>query len=78
MQTPAFTQLVDTLPSTVPFVGPEAQERQLERAFLARIGANESVFGPSPRVKSAIADMADDVWRYGDPEHFDLKAALAA
>ena len=78
MQTPAFTQLVDTLPSTVPFVGPEAQERQLERAFLARIGANESVFGPSPSVKSAIADMADDVWRYGDPEHFDLKAALAA
>jgi len=57
MQTPAFTQLVDTLPSTVPFVGPEAQERQLERAFLARIGANESVFGPSPSVKSAIADM---------------------
>jgi histidinol-phosphate aminotransferase len=29
-------------------------------------------------VKTAIADMADDVWRYGDPEHFDLRAALAA
>ena len=55
MSTPPLTPLADSLPSTVPFVGPEAQERQLERAFLARIGANESVFGPSPLVVEKIA-----------------------
>ena len=54
MSTPPLTPLADSLPSTVPFVG-EAQERQLERAFLARIGANESVFGPSPLVVEKIA-----------------------
>ena len=78
MSTPPLTPLADSLPSTVPFVGPEAQERQLERAFLARIGANESVFGPSPLVVEKIAALAGDVWRYGDPESFALKAALAA
>ena len=67
MSTPPLTPLADSLPSTVPFVGPEAQERQLERAFLARIGANESVFGPSPLVVEKIAAQAGDVWRYGDP-----------
>ena len=36
------------LPSTVPFVGPETQERNRGRPFKARIGANENVFGPSP------------------------------
>ena len=49
-QRPALTPLVGALPSTVPFVGPEAQERERGRAFRARIGANESSFGPSPRV----------------------------
>ena len=48
------TALAKKLPSTVPFVGPEAQERAQERAFRVRIGANESVFGPSPQVKKAI------------------------
>ena len=48
MPTHPFTPLVDKLPSTVPFVGPEAQERARGRLFRARIGANESVFGPSP------------------------------
>ena len=78
MSTPPLTPLAESLPSTVPFVGPEAQERQLERAFLARIGANESVFGPSPLVVEKIAALAGDVWRYGDPESFALKTALAA
>ena len=48
----------------------------MERPFLARIGANESVFGPSPKVKAAMA--AADIWKYGDPENFELRAALAA
>ncbi|MEO0938608.1 MAG: pyridoxal phosphate-dependent aminotransferase [Pseudomonadota bacterium] len=71
-----LTQLAEALPSTVPFVGPEAQERARGRSFAARIGANESVFGPSPKALAAMA--AAEPWMYGDPESFALKAALAA
>ena len=48
------------------------------RPFVARIGANESVFGPSPQAVAAMAEAAAGAWRYGDPENFELKAALAA
>ena len=76
-QRPALTPLAETLPATVPFVGPEAQERARGKPFRARIGANESGFGPSPAVKAAIVAAAGDVWKYADPEHYDLKVALA-
>jgi histidinol-phosphate aminotransferase len=72
-----FTPLIDSLPSTVPFVGPETMERRSGKVFRARIGANESVFGPSPRVITAMAAAAPDVWQYCDPENHDLKSALA-
>ena len=72
-----FTPLVESLPSSVPFVGPETLERRTGTMFRARIGANESVFGPSPEVIAAIAEAASDVWQYCDPENHDLKAALA-
>jgi len=75
---PFLTPLAQSLPATVPFVGPEAQERARGKPFRARIGANESGFGPAPSVQAAIAQAAADVWKYADPEHFDLKAALAA
>ena len=71
------TPLIDSLPSSVPFVGPEAMERRAGTLFRTRIGANESVFGPSPKVTTAIAAAAADVWQYCDPENHDLKAALA-
>jgi histidinol-phosphate aminotransferase len=58
MRAPSFTELVQGLPSSVPFVGPEAQERANSRKFRARIGANESVFGPSPRAVAAMFDAA--------------------
>src|SRR5262245_9995141 len=77
MPTPRFTPLIDKLPSTVPFVGPEAQERMRKRTFRARIGANESVFGPSPRAVVAMSAAAAESWMYGDPELYDLKTALA-
>ena len=44
------TPLVQGLPATVPFVGPETQERLQGSAFRARVGANENVFGPAPGV----------------------------
>lgn len=73
-----FTPRVAALPSTVPFVGPETQERRRGRPFAARLGANESGFGPAPEAIAAMADAAADAWMYGDPECHDLKAAVAA
>lgn len=75
---PPLTPLIEALPSTVPFVGPEAQQRDSGRIFRARIGANESSFGPSPRVIAAMADAARDMWMYCDPDNYDLKVAAAA
>ena len=78
MPGPRYTPLVDSLPATVPFVGPETQERARGAAFAARLGANESVFGPSPRAIKAMQEAAGAVWMYGDPESHDLRHALAA
>jgi histidinol-phosphate aminotransferase len=76
---PALTPLVAALPPTVPFVGPEAQQRDRGgRPFRARIGANESSFGPAPSVIAAMRAAAPDMWMYCDPDNFDLKKALAA
>ncbi|MDE9451029.1 pyridoxal phosphate-dependent aminotransferase [Aliiroseovarius sp. Z3] len=72
-----LTPLADSLPASVPFVGPETQERARGRAFAARLGANENAFGPSPKAINAMAQAARDVWKYGDPENFDLRTALA-
>ncbi len=72
-----LTPLAASLPSTVPFVGPETQERDRGRPFKARLGANESLFGPSPKAIEAIKSAAADIWKYGDPESHDLKIALA-
>ena len=59
-----------SLPATVPFVGPEALERARGKPFAARLGANESLFGPS--AKAVDGDRRGgarrlDVWRPGDP-----------
>ncbi len=78
MPRPRYTPLVDSLPASVPFVGPETQERARGAAFTARLGANENIFGPSPKVVTAIADAASGAWMYGDPENHDLRGALAA
>jgi histidinol-phosphate aminotransferase len=74
---PRLTDLASGLPASVPFVGPEALERGRGRRFAARLGANESVFGPSPRAVEAMARAAAGAWMYGDPENHELKAALA-
>lgn len=75
---PRYSALTVDLPATVPFVGPETQERTRGRKFRARIGANESVFGPSPKAAAAMAAAAPQGWMYCDPENHDLKVALAA
>ncbi|WP_299966870.1 pyridoxal phosphate-dependent aminotransferase [uncultured Roseobacter sp.] len=70
-----LTPLVDSLPDTVPFVGPETQERARGQLFDARLGANENVFGPSPMATRVMAETPQ--WMYGDPESFELREALA-
>ncbi len=78
MSAPILTPLAASLPSTVPFTGPEALERQSGRPFAARLGANESLFGPSPRAVQAMQAAATDAWMYGDPDAHDLRRAIAA
>jgi histidinol-phosphate aminotransferase len=78
MTGPRYTPLAASLPASVPFVGPEALERARGRPFVARLGANESGFGPSPRAIAAMHPAAAEVWMYADPESHDLRAALAA
>lgn len=74
---PRLTALAASLPSTVPFVGPEAQERTIGTPFKARLGANESVFGPSPNAVRTMRQAVKETWMYGDPESHDLRMALA-
>lgn len=77
MGRPTLTRIVRELPRLVPFVGPEAQERARGRPFVARLGANESLFGPSPLAVRAMADAAAENWKYSDPENHDLREAIA-
>jgi histidinol-phosphate aminotransferase len=76
--TPRFAKTIARLPSTVPFVGPEAQERTRGSLFRARIGANESSFGPAPSVIAAMQSASNEMWKYCDPDNYELKQALAS
>ncbi|HTM78804.1 MAG TPA: aminotransferase class I/II-fold pyridoxal phosphate-dependent enzyme, partial [Devosia sp.] len=77
MPAPALTPLAASLPETVPFVGPEAIERRTGIRVEARIGANESSFGPSPKAIAAITAATPESWKYGDPEVYEVRQALA-
>jgi histidinol-phosphate aminotransferase len=72
-----FTTLIESLPITIPFVGPEALARKIGGPIKARMGANENVFGPSPKVIEAMRAHAVNAWQYGDPETYELKHAVA-
>ncbi|MFK7992881.1 MAG: aminotransferase class I/II-fold pyridoxal phosphate-dependent enzyme [Granulosicoccus sp.] len=74
-----FSSIVQSLPDTIPFVGPETLERKHQRSFIARLGANESAFGISPHASDAIRQAAgttDCSW-YADPENHELRTLLA-
>ena len=75
---PRFTRLVDGLPPTVPFVGPETLERRRGKAFRVRVGANESAFGVSPKAADAMRRAIETVAWYDDPEAYELRSAIAA
>jgi histidinol-phosphate aminotransferase len=72
-----FTRIIQEIPATVPFLAPEAIERRSGKSLTLRLGANESAFGPSPLALEAMREAAAQVNWYGDPESYDLRAALA-
>ena len=74
---PRIARLVAALPVSVPFVGPEHLARARGRPFKARLGANESIFGPSPRALAVMREAAAGSWMYADPESYDLRVAIA-
>jgi histidinol-phosphate aminotransferase len=76
-QDPPFSELVRAIPTTTPFVAPEALERQRGRRFVLRLGANESLLGPSPLALDAMRDALNTVSFYGDPENLDLRDVIA-
>ena len=71
------TAVIAKLPSSVPFVGPEIQEREIGMPFDLRLGANENGFGPSPKALSAMRDTLPELWMYGDSICYDIRRALA-
>ncbi|EAR49524.1 histidinol-phosphate aminotransferase [Oceanicola granulosus HTCC2516] len=73
-----LTPLAAALPASVPFVGPETLERVRGAPFTARLGANESVFGPSPAAVDAMRAAAAEAWKYGDSTSHELRTDLAA
>ena len=75
---PRFTGLVEGLPATIPFVGPETLERRRGEAFRVRVGANESAFGVSPKAADAMRRAIGTIAWYNDPEAYDLRSAIAA
>lgn len=74
---PPLTQLVAGLPATVPFLAPDAIERQTGRSLRLRLGANENLFGPSPRALDAMRGALDRTPYYGDPENAALRDEVA-
>lgn len=78
MTHPRYTKLLDSLPPTVPFVGPEVIERTTGQPFSARLGANENTFGPSPKALEAMRQADTEIWKYPDSASHDLKTEIAA
>ncbi|HCH66350.1 MAG: histidinol-phosphate transaminase [Deltaproteobacteria bacterium] len=55
-----------------------AVKRELGLSRVVKLASNESPLGPSPRAKAALHRAMDDLSRYPDAGHFDLRAAIAA
>jgi histidinol-phosphate aminotransferase len=77
-RSPGFNHIIHALPSTTPFIAPETLERQSGRRFKARLGANESLFGPSPLALAAMRSALEDIGLYGDPESHNLRLEIAS
>lgn len=74
---PQPVTIVGRAAAETPFVGPETLARSRGGGELIRLGANESAFGPAPAVFAAMVRSLSEINWYGDPEHAELRAALA-
>jgi histidinol-phosphate aminotransferase len=72
-----FSSIIESLPTLVPFLAPEALERQLGHKMRLRLGANESNFGISPKAAEAMRLASEKVGWYCDPENYELREELA-
>lgn len=70
--------IVAAIPVTTPFVGPETLEREMGHSFDLRLGANESLFGPSPHAIEAMQEQAARGHLYCDPEGYRLRSEIAS
>lgn len=68
---------IEAIPATTPFIGPEQLMRDTGQSTLVRLGANESAFGVSPRALETMRTELERLSWYGDPESYELRAALA-
>jgi len=74
---PRPNRILAELPTARPFIAAEAHERAAGRPLTLRLGANESLLGPSPKVSERVARALGEAPLYGDPENHDLREALA-
>ncbi|OYD06745.1 aminotransferase class I/II-fold pyridoxal phosphate-dependent enzyme [Paludifilum halophilum] len=74
---PPFSDIVSSLPATVPFVPPEESERRTGQKIQLRLGANESSFGMSPRAAEAMRHAVEEAHLYGDAHCHELRTELA-
>ncbi|MFN7171281.1 MAG: aminotransferase class I/II-fold pyridoxal phosphate-dependent enzyme [Fimbriimonadaceae bacterium] len=61
-----------------PFIAPETLAAEAGTLLRLRLGANESLFGPSPLALAAMKDAAEIAMLYGDPRSAELRTALSA
>jgi len=66
----------DDIPVMIPFKGPDAIERENGLKISLRLGANESVFGMSPRAAAAVQGAIATVGLYSDPRSYRLRTRI--
>jgi histidinol-phosphate aminotransferase len=74
----AFTETLAHLDVAAPFLGRWEIERRRGRPYRANLGANEGLFGASPRALEVLANHSAGVVLYSDPVVHDLRETLAA
>lgn len=73
----AFASVLAELDITPPFVGPSELERRRGRAYRARLGANECLFGVSPAAMRVVAARCAGAALYSDPTHTELRTVIS-
>ncbi|MBV8186083.1 MAG: histidinol-phosphate transaminase [Alphaproteobacteria bacterium] len=58
-------------------LSPYVPGEQPKRDDLVKLNTNENPYGPSPRVRAAIAAAMDRLWLYPDPQATGLRQAIA-